>query len=56
MFKSFVEDEKLHVKRLRALLSAPNEKSQKKGKGHSEAEGKVNHNFSGDGRRIEKEG
>lgn len=32
MFKSFVEDEKLHAKRLRALLSAPNEKSQKKEK------------------------
>lgn len=33
MFKSFVEDEKLHVKRLRVLLSAPKEKSQKKEKG-----------------------
>lgn len=32
MFKSFVEDEKLHAKRLRALLSAPKEKSQKKEK------------------------
>ena len=32
MFKSFVEDEKLHAKRLRALLSTRNETIQTKGK------------------------
>ncbi|HHT9107435.1 MAG TPA: ferritin-like domain-containing protein [Candidatus Wunengus sp. YC63] len=32
MFKSFVEDEKLHAKRLRALLSTQNETVQAKGK------------------------
>src|SRR3989337_4257865 len=32
MFKSFVEDEKLHAKRLRALLSTQNETIQAKGK------------------------
>src|SRR3990172_384052 len=31
MFKSFVEDEKLHAKRLRALLSTQNEIIQEKG-------------------------
>src|SRR3990167_4409466 len=32
MFKSFVEDEKLHAKRLRALLSTQNDTIQAKGK------------------------